>query len=108
LKANLLPATVSAMTRSARRAVAFASAILFGIAVASPACAQSGLDGQFRTWLQNDLWPSAKAEGITKATFDSAFAGVNPNPKLPDLVLPGQKAKTPKKQLQSEFGSPGA
>ena len=27
--------------------------------------------------------------------------------KLPDLVMPGEKAKTPKKQHQAEFGSPG-
>jgi lytic murein transglycosylase len=44
---------------------------------------------------------------VSKATFDAAFAGVTPNLKLPDLVMPGQKQKTPKKQLQAEFGSPG-
>ena len=40
-------------------------------------------------------------------TFDAAFAGVTPNLELPDLVMPGEKAKTPKKQHQAEFGSPG-
>ncbi len=40
-------------------------------------------------------------------TFDAAFSGVKPNLDLPDLVMPGQKPKTPKRQHQAEFGSPG-
>ena len=50
--------------------------------------------------------PGRKAS--PRATFDAAFAGVKPNLKLPDLVMPGTKAKTPKKQHQAEFGSPGS
>ncbi|MEO9339182.1 lytic murein transglycosylase [Mesorhizobium sp. SB112] len=72
----------------------------------SPAHAQS-TDVQFQTWLKNDLWPEARSKGISQATFNAAFAGVKPNLKLPDLVLPGQSAETPKKQHQAEFGSPG-
>ena len=74
---------------------------------ASPASAAK-IDDQFRAWLANDLWPEAKAKGISRATFDAAFAGVKPNLKLPDLVMPGAKATTPKKQHQAEFGSPGS
>ena len=33
---------------------------------------------------------------------------MRPNLKLPDLVLPGTKQATPKKQHQAEFGSPGS
>jgi lytic murein transglycosylase len=66
------------------------------------------IDDQFRAWLQTDLWPQAKANGISQKTFDAAFAGIKPNLKLPDLVMPGQKPKTPKKQHQAEFGSPGS
>ncbi len=72
-----------------------------------PATAQS-IDRQFRSWLEADLWPSAKAGGVSRATFDAAFDGITPNLKLPDLVLPGQKPQTPKTQHQAEFGSPGA
>ena len=72
----------------------------------SPASAAK-IDDQFRAWLPSDLWPEAKASGVSKQTFDAAFAGVAPNLKLPDLVLPGEKPKTPKKQHQAEFGSPG-
>ncbi len=48
-----------------------------------------------------------RSKGISRQTFDTAFAGVTPNLELPDLVMPGEKAKTPKKQHQAEFGSPG-
>lgn len=83
-------------------------ALLVSIAAIWPVQAQSRLDTQFKTWLDNDLWPQAKAAGVSRATFDSAFEGVKPNPQLPDLVLPGQKPSTPKKQHQAEFGSPGS
>lgn len=65
------------------------------------------IDDQFQAWLRNDLWPDAQSRGISQATFNAAFAGVSPNLKLPDLILPGTKPKTPKKQHQAEFGSPG-
>lgn len=83
------------------------AAILATLFVAGAAQAQGRIEQQFRTWLAADLWPEAKNRGISKATFDAAFAGVSPNLKLPDLVLPGQKPQTPKRQHQAEFGSPG-
>lgn len=90
-----------------RLALAIFLAILIALGVAAPASAAK-IDDQFRVWLQNDLWPLAKAKGISKKTFDAAFDGVKPNLKLPDLVKPGEKATTPQKQHQAEFGSPGA
>jgi lytic murein transglycosylase len=84
--------------------------LLFGIAAfasAVSAASAAGIDEQFSAWLAEDLWPAAKAGGVSKQTFDAAFAGIGPNLKLPDLVLPGEKPKTPKKQHQAEFGSPG-
>jgi lytic murein transglycosylase len=84
--------------------------VLFSIIsgfLGAPASAAK-IDDQFRAWLQNDLWPEAKTKGISKNTFDAAFDGIKPNLKLPDLVKPGEKATTPQKQHQAEFGSPGA
>ncbi len=96
--------------RVMKQLTAIALALLFGIAAfasaVSPASA-AGIDEQFRAWLAEDLWPAAKAGGVSKQTFDAAFAGIGPNLKLPDLVLPGEKPKTPKQQHQAEFGSPG-
>lgn len=71
------------------------------------ALAQSKVNAQFQKWLHNELWPQAQARGISAETFKAAFNGVTPNLKLPDLVMPGQQAQTPKTQHQAEFGSPG-
>lgn len=88
--------------------VSFAIGLATAFSVlAAPASAQSKIETQWQAWLSGDLWPEAKAAGVSKATFDAAFNGVSPNLKLPDLVLPGQKPTTPKKQHQAEFGSPG-
>lgn len=84
-----------------------AAALLALIAFAWPARA-GAIDDQFRAWLAGDLWPAAKKAGISKATFDAAFAGVAPNLKLPDLVLPGSEASVPKTQHQAEFNAPSA
>jgi lytic murein transglycosylase len=73
----------------------------------APAALAQSIDAQFRAWLERDLWPDARANGVSRATFDAAFQGVKPNLKLPDLVLPGQAPSTPKTQHQAEFGSPG-
>jgi len=81
--------------------------LAFLLALLLPASAAQ-VDDQFRAWLKADLWPEAKAKGISQKTFDAAFDGVKPNLKLPDLVMPGEKPKPPQKQHQAEFGSPGA
>jgi lytic murein transglycosylase len=46
------------------------------------------------------LWPEAKAGGVSRATFDKAFAGVKPNLKLPDLDLPGRPSDGAKGQAE--------
>jgi len=82
-------------------------AALIALLLATPASAAK-IDDQFYAWLQSDLWPEAKAKGISKKTFEAAFIGVKPNLKLPDLVMPGETPTTPEKQHQAEFGSPNA
>lgn len=89
------------------RFIAVVVTAIFAAIGPAPAAAQSKIDAQFQSWLSGDLWPEAKAAGISEATFDQAFSGLKPNLKLPDLVLPGQKPTTPKKQHQAEFNSPG-
>jgi lytic murein transglycosylase len=46
-------------------------------------------DAAFQTWLQS-LWPQAQALGVSRATFDAATRGLEPDLSLPDLVLPGR------------------
>jgi lytic murein transglycosylase len=38
------------------------------------------------------LWPEAQAAGVSRATFDRETAGLAPDYKLPDLILPGRPA----------------
>ncbi len=38
------------------------------------------------------LWPDAKAEGVSRAVFDTETRGLEPDYKLPDLILPGRPA----------------
>jgi lytic murein transglycosylase len=85
------------------RALTALAAAALSVGISSAAA----VDDQFRAWLQDDLWPEARRAGISRTTFDAAFAGVRPKLDLPDLVLPGEGSEVPKKQHQAEFGSPG-
>jgi lytic murein transglycosylase len=85
----------------------FPALAVFAVCLFVAPASAAKIDDQFQVWLETDLWPDAKAQGVTKQTFDAAFKGIKPNLKLPDLIMPGEKAKTPKKQHQAEFGSPG-
>jgi len=49
-------------------------------------------DTAFTTFLQS-LWPQAAALGVSRATFDNAVRGLEPDLSLPDLVIPGRPAK---------------
>jgi lytic murein transglycosylase len=46
------------------------------------------------------LWPDAQAAGVSRATFDKTFAGMQPNLKLPDLDLPGRPTDGSKGQAE--------
>src|SRR5690349_2867760 len=46
------------------------------------AIAQRASDTGFERFLHQELWPQAEANGITRALFDSAFAGVSPDPEV--------------------------
>ena len=51
-------------------------------------------DAAFQTWLQS-LWPQAQALGVSRATFDVATRGLEPDLSLPDLALPGRPERPP-------------
>jgi lytic murein transglycosylase len=59
-----------------------AVAALFFLALVSSAQAeQPAPSPAFQKFLA-ELWPDAQAKGITRATFDKAFAGVSPDPRV--------------------------
>ncbi|SOE17123.1 lytic murein transglycosylase [Hoeflea halophila] len=74
----------------------------------SQAATKAGVEAQFRQWLEADLWPAARREGVSKPVFDRAFAGVSLDWDLPDLVPPGFPKPKQRAQSQAEFRSPGA
>jgi lytic murein transglycosylase len=67
--------------------------------VLGPGAAAQGNDAFPR--LVEGLWPEAQQMGVSRATFDAAFRGVEPDMSLPDLILPGKTASDVKGQ--SEF-----
>ncbi len=62
-----------------------ALALVLGV-TASPARAADAAFTQFIA----SLWPEAQAAGVSRATFDRETAGLEPDYKLPDLILPGR------------------
>jgi lytic murein transglycosylase len=64
---------------------AVAMAMMAGL---SPAFAADAAFSQFIA----SLWPEAQAQGVSRATFDAETRGLEPDYKLPDLLLPGRPA----------------
>ncbi|MBP0615515.1 lytic murein transglycosylase [Jiella mangrovi] len=94
------------MNRFSHLARAIALTLALGVlAAASPSRAASSLDQGFRSFLETDIWPAAKARGVSRAVFDAAFRGVSPDTKLPDLILPGGKNTIAETNFQAEFKS---
>lgn len=96
---------MSAWKRFSAIACGLALAVAASSALSAPSKAQ--IEGQYRNWIEKDLWPEAKAAGVSRAIFEQAFKGVSINWKLPDLAIPGEKPSGPKVQKQAEFGAPG-
>ena len=56
-------------------------------------------DTAFQQWLAQQ-WPAAQQLGVSRATFDAATRGLEPDLTLPDLAIPGKPEKQPQ---QPEF-----
>jgi lytic murein transglycosylase len=57
-------------------------------AVSAPAGAADAAFTQFIA----SLWPEAREAGVSRTTFDTETRGLEPDTKLPDLLLPGRPA----------------
>ncbi len=60
-------------------------------AIALPIPARAATDPAFSQFI-GSLWPEAQAAGVSRATFDAETRGLEPDYKLPDLILPGRPA----------------
>jgi membrane-bound lytic murein transglycosylase B len=76
----------------ARSIAALAAAAVLLIAVSGLAAGWNAAKAadSFQDFIQG-LWPEAQKLGVSRATFDTAFRGVKPDYKLPDLIIPGRK-----------------
>ena len=80
------------MSRSLRSDIGRALALvllLLALLLSSPAAAAP--DAGFTQFIAS-LWPEAQAAGVSRATFDAQTSGLEPDYKLPDLILPGRPA----------------
>src|SRR5712672_4787913 len=68
--------------------LAFIVAVIAVLCGAHPAHAA---DSGFTQFIAS-LWPEAQAAGVSRATFDAETSGLEPDYKLPDLILPGRPA----------------
>jgi lytic murein transglycosylase len=65
-----------------------------GLGLLLMACAEAparAADAAFTQFIAS-LWPEAQAAGVSRATFDNETRGLEPDYKLPDLILPGRPA----------------
>ncbi len=67
---------------------------------------KADVEAQFEKWIQADLWPEAKKNGISEKTFRAAFSGIELDWTLTDLAPPGFPPPKEQKQTQAEFSSP--
>jgi lytic murein transglycosylase len=66
----------------------------FIVAVIATLCGPSSVraaDSAFTQFIAS-LWPEAQAQGVSRATFEAETRGLEPDYKLPDLILPGRPA----------------
>ncbi len=67
--------------------------------LASSAAAQTPTPETFKRFLV-ELWPDAKAFGVSRPTFDAALKGVELDLTLPDLIIPGKTEHDVKGQAE--------
>lgn len=59
-----------------------------------PAAPAGAADAAFQNFLQS-LWPDAQKIGVSRATFDAAIRGLDPDLSLPDLVISDRPEHAP-------------
>jgi lytic murein transglycosylase len=80
------------------RARTIAAALLALVLSWAPSVGTAAADAKFQAWLEA-LWPEAEALGVSRATFEAAFDGLEPDRSLPDL----EPAKGDESKGQAEF-----
>ncbi len=82
-----MAATAASILRRSRLALLILLTLTVGAAVSPVRAADEG----FSRFIAS-VWPDAQQAGVSRATFDSVTAGLEPDYRLPDLILPGRPA----------------
>ncbi len=80
---------MAAARRNFLRRLAIAIMVALALGVGTPPA--QAADAGFTQFIAS-LWPEAQRAGVSRATFDAVTAGLEPDYKLPDLILPGRPA----------------
>ena len=64
---------------------------VFALQAMAIASARAASDPAFTQFVAS-LWPEAQKAGVSRKTFDEQTRGLEPDYKLPDLILPGRPA----------------
>ncbi|MEL6436320.1 MAG: lytic murein transglycosylase [Pseudomonadota bacterium] len=78
--------------------------IVVSVAFAWALPTKAATNAEYRSFLEGTIWPMARKEGVSRATFDRALGGATLNLKIPGLVKPG--TKVPQRIRQAEFSAP--
>src|SRR5262249_23987426 len=104
--APIRPSRTASSTRSSAGEGREARPMRFGfviVAMCSLLCGgvlrAQAADPAFARWLES-LWPEAQQLGVSRATFDAATRGLEPDLSLPDLVIPGRAQAPPRGQAE--------
>ncbi len=89
-----------------RLLLAGAALLAFSAIPSYAAPSKADVEAQFEKWVQADLWPEAKKNGISEKIFRAAFSGIELDWTLNDLAPPGFPPPKEQKQTQAEFSSP--
>jgi lytic murein transglycosylase len=74
-------------------------ALLIAAWLVTTATSAGAADPAFQKWL-DDLWPQAQELGVSRATFEAATRGIEPDLSLPDLDIPGHEGAPPRGQAE--------
>ncbi|MBV9565800.1 MAG: lytic murein transglycosylase [Bradyrhizobium sp.] len=65
--------------------------LTIAVILTAPNSSALAADAAFAQFVAS-LWPEAQKQGVARQTFDHETAGLEPDYKLPDLILPGRPA----------------
>ena len=77
------------MSLAKRNPVHLIAVFICGLALVATCASATAADLAFQKWL-TEQWPQAQAMGVSRATFENATRGLEPDLSLPDLDIPGR------------------